>query len=208
MFKERQNLGISCRRVENRDRWFAVAPAAGLAGVEEQSPEFVFVNARLMSVCVNQNVELSLTALRPGQSVREQNSGSVGGSVTEGRLADRADNFHPAVETDFVSLVVAETANKRAIEFSQRRDRKRRHQIAGKQNRFDLLLIKPLDSHSKIIEVIVNVGENSNSHGRSAFRLSRSEHGRRLKVRSEIRDRNFEAIYRQAKCYASTSLMT
>ena len=129
----------------------------------------VFADDRLVSVCVNQNVELSLTAVRPGQRVSEQNSGSVGGEVTERWFADRSDNLHAAVKPDLVSLVVAEAAHERAIEFPQRRDRKRRHQIASKQDRFDLLVVKSFNGHSKIIEVIVNVSENSDSHGRLGF---------------------------------------
>jgi hypothetical protein len=120
-------------------------------------------------VGVDQNVELSLAVLRPGQSVSEQNSGSVGRSVAERWLADRSDDLHPAVKPDLVSLVVAEATDERAIQLPQRRDGKRRNQVASKQNGLNLLGIKTFDRHSKIIEVIVNVGENSDSHGRSGF---------------------------------------
>ena len=119
---------------------------------------------RLVGVRIDEHVEVALVPLCPGQSVCQQETRAVAGTVTERRLAERSDNLDAAEQSNFVALVVAEAADERAIELPQWRHGKRRDEVARKQNQFDLFVVEELDSSPQVVKVIMDVSKNSDTH--------------------------------------------
>lgn len=138
---------------------------------------------------VDTHVEVAFAALYPRQSVREQDSRPVRSATAERRFADRPDDTEAAMDARPISFVVAETTDERTIEFPERRDCERRDQITGKDDKLDLLLIESFDRQPQIVQVIMNVGKNSDPH----FLLRNSYRSEKPTDRNHRRDEDHRA---------------
>ena len=151
---------------QQADRRRAECPAARFARVNEQSA--VAVRRDTGSVCVSKDHDVAFAEIIAHiiQDVRHDDARSIQHLETHWRLSDTSQNPHAAENPRSVPVVVTETGDQRTRELSQCGHDQRRNEISREHSELAAVSIELRDRSAHIIDVIVGIGEDSDSHYR------------------------------------------
>ena len=94
----------------------------------------------------------------------DQNANAVGSSQPDRTVGDFADDLHSALDADDVTVVVAQHREHTTLQIPQRGNHDRRTEVAREDDQFAFLSVEHIDCMPDVVDVIVRVRKNSNSH--------------------------------------------
>jgi hypothetical protein len=98
------------------------------------------------------------------ENVRHQKLRPVLRDVSERSFGQQPDDPHPSLNSDFISVVIAETGDHRTPQIPQRRNHQRRHEISREDHQFARIFVEHVDDAADVVQMIVRIGKNSYSH--------------------------------------------